>query len=452
MKLHWRPVPHPPPSSLWTSLPPVNLDKTKVESLFTIHAKLKSNSGSDRFSRPKEILVLDPKRSNQINIGIRGLPPVSSLKELIEKMDDTTISRAGVEKLQNLIPGEEELAQIKEAAKDADEDMPLGTAEQFLLMMSSIPGLECRLKLWAFKVDFKAMERDICEPLVALREGMKAVKSSDTFAALMAVVLAMGNTLNRSKISGFQLDYLSKLSWVKDTSSKHSLLHHVTQVLMSEKADMADLSKEFSSLATVARTDYELLGSNLAGMEEECKTSLGYLRLSFVYQPETRNLVSSFLTDAAERILSMQKVSALVAEEYTRFLTWLGLPTHLHRDYPAARVAGLLVETAREVGKASEKLARDKAREAKKTKAMSLPRRTRKVKEEFGTTAAVSKDSKRSSLPSKSLIKKDSTESLEADDGGSLEAYLEEAAGMVVPHRANRRRSGGKIRNSASTM
>ena len=302
-----------------------------MESLFTIHAKLKSNSASDRFSRPKEILVLDPKRSNQINIGIRGLPPVSSLKELIEKMDDTTISRAGVEKLQNLIPGEEELAQIKEAAKDADEDMPLGTAEQFLLMMSSIPGLECRLKLWAFKVDFKAMERDICEPLVALREGMKAVKSSDTFAALMAVVLAMGNTLNRSKVSGFQLDYLSKLSWVKDTSSKHSLLHHVTQVLMSEKADMADLSKEFSSLATVARTDYELLGSNLAGMEEECKTSLGYLRLSFVYQPETRSLVSSFLTDAAERILSMQKVSALVAEEYTMFLTWLGLPAHLHR-------------------------------------------------------------------------------------------------------------------------
>ena len=274
--------------------------------------------------------------------------------------------------MQSLIPGEEELAQIKEAAKDAEEDnLPLGTAEQFLLMMSSIPGLECRLKLWAFKVDFKAMERDICEPLVALREGMKAVKTSETFAGLMAVVLAMGNTLNRSNVGGFQLDYLSKLSWVKDTASKHSLLHHVTQVLMSQQPDMADLSKEFSSLNTVARTDYELLGSNLAGMEEECKTSLGYLRLSHVLLPDTRELVSTFLTNAAERILSMQvamnhsckslknsrptkfnivriillpninlvqsksifsqRVSALVAEEYGRFLTWLGLPAHLHR-------------------------------------------------------------------------------------------------------------------------
>merc|ERR1712061_594349 len=128
----------------------------------------------------------------------------------------------------------------------------------------------------------------------------------------------------------------------KDTASKHSLLHHVTQVLMSQQPDMTDLSTEFASLNTVARTDYELLGSNLAGMEEECKTSLGYLRLSHVLLPETRELVSTFLTNAAERILSMQRVSALVAEEYGRFLTWLGLPSHLHRDYPAARIAGFL--------------------------------------------------------------------------------------------------------------
>ena len=80
-------------------------------------------------------------------------------------------------------------------------------------------------------------------------------------------------------------------------------------------------------------------------------------------------------------------------------------------------------------------------------------RRTRKVKDEFGTTAT--KDPKsghsasssgRSVLPpSKTLTKKDSSE-----DG--LEAYLEEAAGMVMPHRATRRRSGAKLRNPASTM
>ena len=33
--------------------------------------------------------------------------------------------------------------------------MPLETAEQFLLTLGSISNLEARLKLWAFKLDFK---------------------------------------------------------------------------------------------------------------------------------------------------------------------------------------------------------------------------------------------------------------------------------------------------------
>merc|ERR1719400_1654966 len=103
-------------------------------------------------SKPRELLVLDTNRSNQINIGIKNLPSIS--------------------KLQSLMPSEEEVESIKEAQKENDDDIPLGTAEQFLLLMDCITGLECRLKLWAFKVDFKAMEKDICEPLKAVKNGM----------------------------------------------------------------------------------------------------------------------------------------------------------------------------------------------------------------------------------------------------------------------------------------
>ena len=45
-------------------------------------------------------------------------------------------------------------------AREGTEGLPFHSAEQFLLMMASIPGLKCRLKFWAFKVDFKAMEKD----------------------------------------------------------------------------------------------------------------------------------------------------------------------------------------------------------------------------------------------------------------------------------------------------
>ena len=73
--------------------------------------------------------------------------------------------------------------------------MPLETAEQFLLTLGSISNLEARLKLWTFKLDFKVgvkpckqfqylinwkvMEKDICEPYRALKDGLKAVQNSE---------------------------------------------------------------------------------------------------------------------------------------------------------------------------------------------------------------------------------------------------------------------------------
>ena len=71
-------------------------------------------------------------------------------------MNDKDITREGIEKLQSLIPTEEEISCIKDAQKN-NQELPLGSAEQFLLILNSINGLDCKLKLWAFKVDFKAI-------------------------------------------------------------------------------------------------------------------------------------------------------------------------------------------------------------------------------------------------------------------------------------------------------
>lgn len=385
MKLHWRPVTSPPPSSLWSSLPPVSLDAPALQALFAIRPRASVTAAAP--ARPRELLVLDPKRSNQINIGIRGLPEVGRLRGLIERMDDQGISRAGVEKLQGLMPGEEEVATIKEAMREAGGEVPLGTAEQFLLMLEGIPGLECRLKLWAFKVDFKAMESDILEPLVALVDGIKAVRGSAAFARLLATVLAVGNTLNRSGASGFQLDYLAKLAWVKDTVGKASLLQHVVRLMEEQGGGAAGLEEELGALARVARTDYEQLAASLADMEEECKTSLGYLTLSPHHHPDTRRLIHTFLTDAAERIMSMQRVLELVLAEFAAFLSWLGLARHQHRDYPPARVAGLLTDTARQVAAARQAIAREQAKEARRT-ALIKTKEGRKERKEKRTKVA----------------------------------------------------------------
>ncbi len=48
-------------------------------------------------NKTMEITVLDPKRSNAINIGMTKLPPPRTIKAAIMKMDSTIINREGIE-------------------------------------------------------------------------------------------------------------------------------------------------------------------------------------------------------------------------------------------------------------------------------------------------------------------------------------------------------------------
>lgn len=59
-----------------------------------------------------------------------------------------------------MIPTEEEKQRIQEAQL-VNPDVPLGSAEQFLLILSSITELSARLQLWAFKMDYELTEKVI---------------------------------------------------------------------------------------------------------------------------------------------------------------------------------------------------------------------------------------------------------------------------------------------------
>ena len=59
------------------------------------------------------LTVLDPKRSNQINIALTSLPPVCSLRDIILDMKDDMVTRDDIEKLQALLPSEDEVSNIR---------------------------------------------------------------------------------------------------------------------------------------------------------------------------------------------------------------------------------------------------------------------------------------------------------------------------------------------------
>ena len=101
---------------------------------------------------------MDTKRSNMIVIGMTALPPPRVLKTAIIKMDNSVINKEGIEKLLTMLPTEEEKNKILEA-QVANPDLQLGSAEFFLLNLSSISEIKARLELWVFKLDFDVVER-----------------------------------------------------------------------------------------------------------------------------------------------------------------------------------------------------------------------------------------------------------------------------------------------------
>ena len=261
VKLFWKELRDAPLNNtkgpcIWDDVEKVDIDMAMIEYLFEYRGKdVPVKESKQMLSINREIIVLDHKRSNAINIGMTKLPPPRIIKSAVMKMDSAIINREGVEKLLTMLPTEEEVARIQEA-QEVQPDIPLGTAETFLLTLASIPGLEARLRLWAFKMEFEVIEKEVCEPLMDLKMGLEKLKSNPTFKTILSVLLTIGNFLNGTSCKGFQLDYLSKVPEIKDTVHKHSLLYHMTYWVLETYPNSSDLYSEIGPLTRASRTDF----------------------------------------------------------------------------------------------------------------------------------------------------------------------------------------------------
>ncbi|KAF1371449.1 hypothetical protein PFLUV_G00278140 [Perca fluviatilis] len=183
--------------TVWASLDKVAVDTSRLEHLFESKAKELVIAKKGPETKKAELLVLDSKRSNAINIGMTVLPAVHVIKTAILNYDEFAISKEGIEKILTMTPTDEEKQKIQEAQL-ANPDVPLGTAEQFLFSLASISALTPRLQLWAFKLNYEALEKEIAEPLFDLKLGMEQLASNQTFRRILATLLAIGNFLNSS--------------------------------------------------------------------------------------------------------------------------------------------------------------------------------------------------------------------------------------------------------------
>ncbi|XP_069960230.1 serine-rich adhesin for platelets-like isoform X4 [Cherax quadricarinatus] len=353
IKLFWKEVREDPRihnTTVWDKIEHIPIDTQKLEHLFESRAKDLIAKKQQEQKGVKELIVLDPKRSNVINIGMTKLPPPRTIKTAILKMDSSIINREGIEKLlTTMLPTPEEKHKIQEAAI-CNPELPLGSAEQFLMMLSSISELPARLKLWIFKLDYENMEKEVAEPLMDLKQGTEDLQKNRTFKIILSVLLSIGNFLNGTECRGFQIEYLSKVPEVKDTVHKHSLLHHLCHMVIEKYSDTSDLYSEIGSITRASKVDFEELSNNIAKMEVDCKESWDHLKAIAKHDGPTqiKLKMSEFLADCAERIIVLGIIYQRVMTRFQRFLVWLGSPLHLAQDIKVQQVCSTISEFALE--------------------------------------------------------------------------------------------------------
>uniref|UniRef100_A0A8C0ICT0 Formin homology 2 domain containing 1 n=1 Tax=Bubo bubo TaxID=30461 RepID=A0A8C0ICT0_BUBBB len=335
-------------ATLWASLQNVEVNAAKLEHLFESRSKEVPTS-KKAIDGKKVVVVLDPKRSNAINIGLTVLPPMHIIKTAVLNFDEFAVNKEGIEKILTMVPTEEEKQKIQEAQL-ANPDVPLGSAEQFLLALSSISDLTARLQLWAFKLDYESLEQEIAEPLFDLKVGMEQLARNHTFKCILATLLAMGNFLNGSQSRGFDLGYLEKVSEVKDTVHRQSLLHHLCQMVVEKFPETTDLYSEIASITRSAKVDFDELANSLMQLERRCRTSWDNLKVIAKHEtkPVLKSKLTDFLKDSTQRIIVLKVVHRRVLNRFHSFLLYLGYPASAARDVKVTPICKLLREFALE--------------------------------------------------------------------------------------------------------
>ncbi|XP_065123896.1 FH1/FH2 domain-containing protein 1 isoform X7 [Paramisgurnus dabryanus] len=373
VKLFWKELKQPDSprkckfgrGTVWASLDKVTVDTAKLEHLFESKGKDLPVAKKSPEAKKGAILVLDPKRSNAINIGMTVLPAIHVIKTAILNFDEFAISKEGIEKILTMIPTDEEKQKIQEAQL-ANPDVPLGSAEQFLLTLSSISGLTARLQLWAFKLNYETMEKEIAEPLFDLKLGMEQLAKNKTFKCILATLLAIGNFLNSSNAKGFELSYLEKVTEVKDTVHRQSLLHHSCNFVVDNHPDTTDLYSEIPAITRSAKVEFEQLSENLVQLERKCKACWDNLKVVAKHETKAllKNKMTEFLKDCTERIIILKVVHRRIINRFHSFLLYLGQPSYSVRDIKVTQFCRIISEFALEYRTSRERVLTQKSKRA----------------------------------------------------------------------------------------
>ncbi|KAK4484853.1 hypothetical protein RD792_007453, partial [Penstemon davidsonii] len=223
---------------------------------------------------PQFIQIIDPKKSQNLAILLRALNVTTD--EVCTALEGgNELPPELIQTLLKMAPTTEEELKLRLYSGDVTR---LGPAERFLKVMVDIPFAFKRLESLLFISTFQEEVSSIKESLATLEVACKELKNSRLFLKLLEAVLKTGNRMNdgtyRGGAQAFKLETLLKLSDVKGTDGKTTLLHFVVQeIIRSEGIRAARKLRESQNMSSLKTED--LIEADAEHETEDYHRSLG---------------------------------------------------------------------------------------------------------------------------------------------------------------------------------
>ncbi|XP_076907735.1 formin-like protein 4 [Bidens hawaiensis] len=220
----------------------LRFDDELIETLFGYNAT-KTKTTEAKYLSPAsnstpnvQISLLDPRKSQNIAIVLKSLG--TSRKEIIEAISEGRGLNGDIlEKLTIISPTVEEASRILQFNGNPTK---LPDAESFLYhILKAIPTAFTRINAMLFRSNYDPEILHLKESLQTIESGCKELRAPGMFRKLLEAILKAGNRMNagtaRGDAKGFNLSALRKLSYVKSSDGKTTLLHFVVeQVVRAE--------------------------------------------------------------------------------------------------------------------------------------------------------------------------------------------------------------------------
>lgn len=166
--------------------------------------------------------------------------------------------------------------------------------------------------------------------------------------------------------SGFELSYLEKVSEVKDTVRRQSLLYHLCSLVLQTRPDSSDLYSEIPALTRCAKVDFEQLTDNLGQLERRSRAAEENLRSLAKHElaPALRARLTHFLAHCARRVAMLRVVHRRVHNRFHAFLLYLGYTAQAAREVRIMQFCHTLREFALEYRTCRERVLQQQQKRA----------------------------------------------------------------------------------------